>query len=64
MIRCNNCMKLFEDDEYLTDILETNVNGKITNEIYDGNWEVLDDDMHTVYAGCPECLTDAYLMDL
>lgn len=57
-------MKLFNDDSELTQILETNINGTITNIIYNGEWEDLDDNIHTVYDGCPDCLTDQYLMDL
>jgi len=64
MIRCNNCMKLFKDENELIDILETNINGVMTHTIYDGDYKKLDDKIHTVFDGCPNCLTDEYLMDL
>ena len=56
-------MKLFENDESLTKILETLINGQVKKEIYDGS-QLVDEDIHTIYAGCPDCLTDEYLMDL
>ena len=46
MIRCNNCMREFENEEdlkTLTDLSKREIE---------------------YYKGCPECLTDEYLMDI
>lgn len=51
MCRCNNCMKVFSDDSQL-EILEDvcfSIDGENNLEFY---------------KGCPDCKTDAYLMDL
>ena len=71
MIRCNNCMELFENEEDLSLIVEQ-------QEIYDGDWhtterfiyeqemdlENTETERYEVFKGCPFCLADEYLMDL
>ena len=47
-IRCNNCEKIFDGDEDLTQLTDLNGEGK---EI-------------EYYLGCPDCKTDEYLMDI
>jgi len=50
MCRCNNCMKVFSDDSQL-EILESVYFPSMEND-------------PEFYKGCPDCKTDAYLMDL
>lgn len=71
MIRCNNCMELFETEEDLSLIVEQ-------EEFYDGNWhttdrfkydpemELINTDTETyeIFKGCPLCCADEYLMDV
>ena len=49
MIRCNNCGKIFMNEEDITDILEV---GKFTKPGGE------------TFRGCPHCMTDMYLMDM
>lgn len=62
MIRCNNCMKLFKDDDELVKISETQFENDVVTTLYKG--EDFDESISSVIDGCPDCLTDEYLMDL
>lgn len=65
MIVCNNCGRRFEDDSNLSKILITSYdweNGPEEGCVYHG--EPIDDSCQVVVDGCPECLTDSYLMDI
>lgn len=71
MIRCNNCMSLFKNDEELSRIVEQ-------KEFYNEAWHVTDrfiyeptmdlteteDTEYEIFRGCPYCLGDKYLIDL
>ena len=71
MIRCNNCMELFESDEELSLIVNK-------QEFYDGDWhtteryiyhpdmnlENTETEFYEVFKGCPFCLADEFLMDI
>ena len=71
MIRCNNCMSVFESEENLSKIVEQ-------QEFYDGAWHTTDrfiyepemkledtkDVSYEIFNGCPFCLADEYLMDI
>ena len=71
MIRCNNCMAEFENDEELSRIVEQ-------REFYDGalhttdrfiydptiDLEDTEDKQYEIFRGCPYCLDDEWLMDL
>lgn len=71
MIRCNNCMATFEDENELILVVEQ-------SEFYDGNWHTTDrflydtemdlrnteTERYEIFKGCSFCLADEYLMDL
>lgn len=70
MIKCCNCERLFEIERDLSLIIEK-------QELIDGEWHATDrfvcqgaipEDTKTVryevFKGCPECLSDEYLMTL
>ena len=71
MIRCNNCMSTFENEEELSQIVEQ-------REFYEGAWHTTDrfiyeptmdlneteDKQYEIFRGCPYCLGDEDLMDL
>lgn len=71
MIRCNNCMETFENEEELSLIVEQ-------QELIDGEWRAIDRFIHEpdmeltntedvryeIFKGCPFCLGDDYLMDI
>jgi len=65
MIVCSNCGRMFKDDCDLSKILITSYdweNGPEEGCLYYG--ESIDDSCQLVTDGCPECLTDAYLMEV
>lgn len=67
LTRCNQCGKLFKDDNGLIKVVETILlSGEKQYKKYDGyvlpeygEW----DEMCVINA-CPHCMTDEYLMDL
>ena len=62
MIVCNKCGRSFASDDDLAKIL--NVQVAADDEVfvlYDG--QDFDEAHGIVFDGCPDCLTDAYLMD-
>jgi hypothetical protein len=62
MVRCNNCYRQFEDDSALTKLLHTVLpNGMSDRELYDGR---AISEHQEVFDGCPDCLTDEFLMDI
>ena len=62
MIICNNCMKKFKDDSELVKLKEIQISSDDIIVIeYD--FEELEDN-EIVFDGCPNCLTDSYLMDI
>lgn len=63
MIRCNNCMKTFKNEEDLSKILITEADDKEEGVLYHGQ-QFREGEDQEVINGCPNCLTDAYLMDL
>lgn len=72
MIRCNNCMAVFESDEDLTKVVivkERDDDGEWSEthryQLHCGN--LLDETESLrieIINGCPHCMDDAYLMDL
>jgi hypothetical protein len=56
-------MKVFEEEEDLAKTLITEVNGQELDEIYKGQ-SLREGEGQEVINGCPDCLTDAYLVDL
>ena len=70
MIKCTNCERIFETERDLSLIVEK-------QELINGEWHATDrfvyqrpipKDTETIryeaFKGCPECLSDEYLMDL
>lgn len=57
-------MRLFKNVSELSDITETCICGKITTELFDGDWDSLDNSTQEVARGCPDCLTDGFLIDV
>ena len=71
MIRCNNCMEVFDNENDLSIIVEQ-------SELIDGDWHTMDRFKYDIemdlkdtenirfeiFKGCPYCLADEYLMDV
>jgi len=55
-------MKTFKDNKDLIKVLMTEKNGIEFSETYKG--QQFDDRKQCVVDGCPDCLTDVYLMDI
>lgn len=71
MIRCNNCMETFENEEELSLIVEQKerIDGEwhtTDRFIYEANMELPDTEnvQYEIFKGCPFCLGDDYLMDV
>jgi len=66
MIRCNNCMRTFKEEEDLAKVLLTMVDFKYEiREPYNPCKHLnIDEKFQEVINGCPDCLTDGYLMDI
>jgi protein-arginine kinase activator protein McsA len=63
MIICNKCSKHFEDENQLSKILITETGNKEVGELYHGQ-NFKEGENQEVINGCPNCLTDGYLMDV
>lgn len=62
MIVCNNCGRKFRDEHCLALCVVTdNGDDTVTAKLYDG--EEIDEKNSEIVRGCPDCLTDAFLMD-
>ena len=59
MIRCNNCGKIFANDDDIPLLIGWE-NGKV--ELYEV--EKMYKSGGEVFRGCPHCMTDGYLMDM
>lgn len=71
MIRCNNCMEVFDNENDLSIIVEQ-------SELIDGDWHTTDrfkydieidlkdteNIRYEIFKGCPYCFADEYLMDV
>ena len=71
MIKCNNCMEVFDNENNLSLIVEQ-------SELIDGHWHTTDrftydskmdlenteNIRYEIFKGCPYCLADEYLMDV
>ena len=71
MIRCNNCMEVFDNENDLSIIVEQ-------SELIDEDWHTTDRFKYDIkmdlkdtenirfeiFKGCPNCLADEYLMDV
>lgn len=62
MIVCNNCGNKFRDDSFLAlCVLTDNGDGTSSTKLYAiGDYDETKDE---IFRGCPNCLTDEYLMD-
>lgn len=62
MIVCNNCGRKFRDAYRLALCVVTDIgDDTATAKLYDG--EEIDESRSEIIRGCPDCLTDAFLMD-
>lgn len=59
MIRCNNCMKTFKNEDELTMFLE--FPGGVVSLLIPGHNPTTGSE---VFRGCPYCKTDGYLMNI
>lgn len=62
LIRCNKCGKTFESTEDFAALVEYDLNGKTICEMYDPSKSY--SEPYEVFEGCPNCVTDKYLMDI
>lgn len=62
MIVCNNCGRKFRDEYGLAlCVITENGDDTVTAKLYDG--DEIDESQSEIVRGCPDCLTDAFLMD-
>lgn len=72
MIRCNNCMTVFESESDLSKILEVqefddeNMPHTIDRQVIEDDYIPINTERHLeeIFLGCPYCTADEYLMDL
>jgi predicted nucleic acid-binding Zn-ribbon protein len=63
LTRCNQCGKLFKDDNGLIKVVEVFDSAGLSYYLYNPT-EPIDDYFEQVIDACPNCMTDEYLMDL
>ena len=63
LTRCNQCGKLFKDDNGLVKVVEIFDPSGLSYRLYNSA-EPIDESFEEIIDACPNCMTDEYLMDL